>query len=145
MNSICIITDIKELEGTAYIEVLPGAYKDKCWNDGSLFFDEEAFGYIEPILQRNVPAYDHYAFSEIGRDKWLAIIDDLDELQSLITSATSIVDLQGHIGLPFGGTEERFARDFDASKGALSRLISEFSVWLRAKINENDSITVLGM
>ncbi|MFZ0959301.1 MAG: hypothetical protein WAO35_00230 [Terriglobia bacterium] len=44
MKSIRIITTKSELEGTGYIEVLPGAYKEKCWNEGYLFFDEEVFG-----------------------------------------------------------------------------------------------------
>ncbi len=36
MENIRIITNKNELEGTCYIEVLPGAYKNKCWNEGSL-------------------------------------------------------------------------------------------------------------
>jgi hypothetical protein len=37
MEEIRIITNKGELEGTCYIEVLPGPYREQCWNEGSLF------------------------------------------------------------------------------------------------------------
>lgn len=145
MNDIRIIRNKNELEGTAYIEILPATYKEKCWNEDSVFFDEEVFGYLEPILQKHVPTYDHYAFTEIGRDKWRAIIDDFEHLRSLLSSATSVADLHGRVGFRFGGTDERFGKEFRANKGALFVLVSEFTTWLRAKVIENESITILGI
>jgi hypothetical protein len=68
MKEIRIITNKGELEGTCYMEILPGPYREKCWNEGSLFFEEEVFGYLEPIIKRHVETYDHYAFTEIKRN-----------------------------------------------------------------------------
>jgi hypothetical protein len=33
------IADRSSLEGTAYVEVMAGAYTNRCWNDGSLRAD----------------------------------------------------------------------------------------------------------
>ena len=42
MSSACYIraiADRSSLEGTAYVEVMAGAYTNRCWNDGSLRAD----------------------------------------------------------------------------------------------------------
>ena len=41
LDDIKIIIDQSEMEGTCYIEVLPGQYKHKCWNSESIYFSEE--------------------------------------------------------------------------------------------------------
>jgi hypothetical protein len=145
MEEIRIITNKSELEGTCYMEVLPGPYKEKCWNEGSLFFEEEAFGYLEPIIKRHVETYDHYAFTEIKKEQWLAIVNDFDKLELQIISSKSVSDLQNQVGFIFKRGDERFSSNFDINKTALSQLFSEFSKWIRAKTNEHDSITILGI
>lgn len=47
---IRLIRNNKDRDGTCYFEFLPGIYRDKCWNEESVFMDEEVFGFIEPIL-----------------------------------------------------------------------------------------------
>ncbi|WP_321872656.1 hypothetical protein [Burkholderia ubonensis] len=74
MDDIRIIRDLSELEGTAYIELMGGPYARKCWNAGSLFFKEEVFGLLEPAIARQIPDYDHFAFTGIGMTDWLSIV-----------------------------------------------------------------------
>ncbi len=145
MKAIRVITNKDELEGTGYIEVLPGSYKNQCWNEGSLFFEEEVFGYLEPLIERHEPTYDHYAFTEIEKKQWVAIADDLDALHSLLTSRVEVAELQNHIGFIFKGTAEHFAENFEPNKAALALLIAEFSGWIRAKLKEHSAMTILGM
>ena len=145
MNDIRIIKAKEELEGTCYMELLPGTYKDKCWNDGSLFFDEEVFGYIEPIFKFHITSYDHYAFIEVKKDVWLKIIEDLKNLRSLLQSATSITELNDRVGFIYRESAEQYAANFLENNSALSHLISELLEWLCAKICEHESITILGM
>lgn len=45
-DGLKILHSRNELEGTCYIELLPGKYCGTCWNEGSLFFTEEDFGYF---------------------------------------------------------------------------------------------------
>lgn len=63
---ITLYRSTAELEGTAYIELLPRPYRDQCWRPRSVFLDEEAFGFIEPMIEKLCFKYNHYAFTEIG-------------------------------------------------------------------------------
>jgi hypothetical protein len=133
------------LEGTCYIEVLPGSYNGQCWNEGSLFFDEEVFGYLEPIIEKHVSAYNHYAFTEIEKTQWLAITDDFEHLNAQISSSTTISDFQEKVGFIFNGTGERFSMNFHSNKAVLIQLISEFISWVKIKLNQYTSLTILGI
>jgi ribosomal protein S17E len=53
--------------------------------------------------------------------------------------------LQNQAGFIFKRGGERFSSNFDINKTALSQLVAEFSKWVRAKTNEHDSITILGI
>ena len=145
MEIIRIIRRKAELEGTAYVELLPGPYKNQCWTDGSLFFEEEVFGYMEPIILRHVPAYDHYAFTEIAANKWASIVSDFRPLEVALERATSVQELKAEVGFLFRGAEVRFAENFQANKDALVRLLNEVSAWVSSKVSEHGCITVLGL
>ncbi|WP_179088476.1 hypothetical protein MKY66_11925 [Paenibacillus sp. FSL R5-0766] len=54
-----IIRDREELEGTGYIEVLPGKYLGQFWNEDSIYFDEEVFGFVEKTIENIFSGYDH--------------------------------------------------------------------------------------
>src|SRR5262245_28844859 len=103
MEPIRLIEQKSELRGTCYIEFLPGKYAGRCWNDGSVFLDEEVFGLIEPKIIAQVPEFDHYAFIEIQGEVWNQIIRDLRDLSERLKSAQSIDDLAAEIGFFFVG------------------------------------------
>lgn len=145
MESIRIIKNKDELEGTGYVELLAGPYLKKCWIDGSLFFDEETFGYIEPAIERRVPEYDHYSFTEISMESWGAIVGDLKAVRALLQRANSVADLGGAVGFIFSGSEERFADGFVENKAALCHMIAEVSAWIEETARTHDSVTVLGI
>jgi len=145
MEAIRIIRSKTELEGTAYVELLPGPYRKQCWNDGSLFFEEEVFGYLEPIILRQVPSYDHYAFTEITANKWASIVSDFRSLEVELGRASSVQELKAEVGFLFRGAEVRFAEQFHANRGALGRLLSEVSAWVSIKASEHGCVTVLGL
>ena len=142
---IRIITDQRELEGTCYIEVLPGPYKNQCWNDGSLYFEEEVFGYVEPIFERHVAAYDHYAFTPIEKVACMSIAEALERLAELTATAASISELAPHIGFVFNGSKQRFESAFESNKIALAKLARQFAIWIRSTTTEHECITVLGI
>ena len=145
MHTIRIIRSKGELEGTAYVELLPGAYKKQCWNDDSLFFEEEVFGYLEPIVLRHFPAYDHYAFTEIAAPKWESIVEDFRSLRVALEQATSIEELKAQVGFLFRGSEVRFAENFQENRSALANLLTEVSVWLSNQATKHGCVTVLGL
>ena len=113
---IKILRDKNELEGTCYMEVLPGKYDGKCWSDTSIFFDEDVFGLLEPIIERHAKGYDHFSFIEINKNAWLKIISDLERLLDLLKPETSSEELRQHLGFLFKNTEIEFFENFDQNK-----------------------------
>lgn len=75
-----LIRHTRELSGTCYFELLPGPYCGKCWNEGSVFLSEGAFGLFEPVIASHEPRFDHYSFVEIPRPTWEYILVELDQL-----------------------------------------------------------------
>ena len=145
METIKIIKYISELNGTAYVELLPGAYNNQCWNTNSLFFEEEVFGYLENIIARHVPSYDHYAFTEINKETWDKIVQDFLTLESRLYEAQSGDKLLEDVGFLFRDSETRFTEGFQENKAALSRLLGEVSIWISKESSQHGCVTVLGL
>ncbi|MDY3555944.1 hypothetical protein R5W24_005090 [Gemmata sp. JC717] len=115
MSPIRLIRDTAELSGTCYFEFLPGPYRGRCWNAGSVFLAEDVFGLIEPVIARHVPEFDHYSFVAVGRATWERVIPDL-------------------------GREA--AASADRAFGALA---GELAAWLREQLDDHECVSVLGM
>lgn len=145
METIRVIKSKNELNGTAYVELLPGIYKDQCWNENSLFFDEEVFGYLENIISRHVPTYDHYAFTEISSETWGNIVADFQLLESKLPEFHSVDDMAIEVGFLSYRSKIRFAENFNENKAAFERLLSETSVWISKKASQHGCVTVLGL
>jgi hypothetical protein len=145
MEPITILRDPAALEGTAYIELLPGGYRDSCWNEGSVFLTEEVFGYFEPIIERHEPRFDHFAFVDVERSTWNAILDDLAGVARDLRAAASIEDVPPLVGFYYLGTKQEFAASFCENADALAALLDELGVWLREQLSRVEVIAVLGM
>ncbi|NJL59783.1 MAG: hypothetical protein HC887_09210 [Desulfobacteraceae bacterium] len=127
------------------MELLAGKYRNQCWNDGSIFFEEETFGYIEPTIEKCVESYDHYAFTEIAAPVLQEIVKTLRGIKSLLEQAHSVEELKEEVGFFFADSKEQFSESFQENKMALSRLINELSEWMLTKGDEHGSITILGL
>ena len=145
MEPIYIIRDKSQLQGTCYIELLPGAFASQFWNDDSLFFTEEVFGLIEPIIERHTPQYDHYSCTDIRRSVWDRIIADLEQLAEQAEAATQIGDIRSDVRFFFNTTEAEFANEFRTNADALTRVSRELISWVREKLKEHECISILGM
>ena len=55
-----------------------GALQDRCWNEDSIYMDEETFGYLESAVKEYEP-YGHYAFNEVDAEIWMRIVNRLEE------------------------------------------------------------------
>ena len=98
---IQLICEKGKLEGTAYFELLPGRYKNKCWNEESVFLEEENFGFIEHIIEEWVEKYGHYSFVEVNAQRWEEIVRRLLSMRETLRQAKTIDDLDGHVGFFF--------------------------------------------
>jgi hypothetical protein len=145
MKTIKVIKSKAELDGTAYVELLPGTYSNKCWNENSLFFEEEIFGYLENIISRHVPSYDHYAFTQIDKEAWGKIVSDFKSLESKLDQSLSLEDLHTDVGFLFLGSEASFAENFQENKTDLGGVLNEVSIWLTKEASQHGCVTVLGL
>jgi hypothetical protein len=145
MENIEIIRDKSRLEGTCYIELSLGKYQGKHWEETSLFFEEETFGFIEMIFERHVPDYDHYSMNDAGSESWYKIIAELKELEELLNSATEFGDLIGKVGFVFGGTRDYVQNHFQQSKVQLQKMVTELSEWAEINIVKHGHIAILGI
>jgi len=148
MSSACrvrAITDRSLLEGTAYIEVMAGAYRNRCWNDGSLFFEEEVFGYIEPTIEKYEPTYDHYAFTQISMRDWEKIIKALADVRSRLEVETFRPGMLLQMGFLFTDSKERFTESMNANSVALGATISQIETWTDDNRFRYSCVTILGL
>ena len=145
MDPITLLRDPAKLEGTCYIELLPGGYHESCWNPGSVFLTEEVFGYIEPMVERHEPRFDHFAFVDIERDTWTRILEDLAVQADALRSARSPAQLSPEPLFFYPGTRDAFTADFRANATRLADLIDELGTWIREQLRTHEVIAVLGM
>jgi hypothetical protein len=145
MEPITILRDPAALEGTAYIELVPGGYRDSCWNAGSVFFTEEVFGYFEHVIERHEPRYDHFAFVDVERATWSAILHDFADLARALRAAASVDEVAPLMQFYYMGTEQEFAASFRENADALAALLDELGLWLREQLSREDVVAVLGM
>lgn len=136
---------MKQLESTAYVEILPGTHQDECWNEGSLFLDEESFGFLERVIQRNVPAYDHYAFTKVEKCTWEQIVTELSSLLEQVRHTQSTSDFAENVYFFFKDTEANFQAEFEMNRERLERLMGEFCEWVSSTLEAEKVVTVLGM
>ncbi|WP_027801169.1 hypothetical protein [Paraburkholderia dilworthii] len=139
------ITDRASLEGTAYVEVMAGAYANRCWNDGSLFFEEEVFGYIEPTIEKYEPTYDHYAFTQISTHDWVKIVKALADIRSGLGVETFRPAMLERIGFLFTDSKERFTENLNKNCVVLGALISQMEMWTSDNQYGHSCVTILGL
>jgi hypothetical protein len=145
LNPIRLIHDRQELGGTVYFELLPGPYRGKCWNEGSLFVEEDVFCLLEPTISRHHSGFDHYSFTTIGSSVWREIVIDLRQLSRTAASAKTFADLRPHVGFCFTNSDADFEADFEGNKEALARLARELATWVDSCVEEKECISILGI
>jgi len=144
MEKIEIIRDVKSLVGTCYIEINLGKY-EKCWQKTSLYFSEDIFGLIEPVFEKSILSYGHYAFNEIEKKAWFLIIFELQKMKNFVSEAGAIDDLVGKVGFIYRETRAEFQSDFMKHKQELVEMIDDFILWLQQNLKKYDNISVLGL
>lgn len=127
------------------MEVLPGKYSGKCWNDGSIYFTEEAFACIEPSIEQEYPEYDPYAFNDIPRDIWWRIIERLEKVIALLDEKPQMDLLKEHIRFFFADSEQDFRQNDEQNLEMLRDMLTEFVAWTKEQLKHHDYISVLGI
>lgn len=145
MEPIGMITDKQELDGTGYIELLPGVFTGKVWSSHSVYFSEECFGYIEPVFEEVVADFNRYAFTEVPVALLPELVARLRKLMDFLGKVKGTDELNGRVGFAHAEDEALFALDFAANRQALVDMIDELCDWLEKQAGEQDAITILGL
>jgi hypothetical protein len=139
-----LIKDTNHLEGTCYFEFLPGKYRNKCWNQGSVFLSEEAYDLLEACFSENIKGYDHYAFMEADQDAIEKIIHCLNKLEKQIEKSISAEGLSNSMKINNYQRSE-LELNWPESKYRLKAMVEDINHWLQKVIKENEVISILGM
>ncbi|PGK52168.1 hypothetical protein CN918_30720 [Priestia megaterium] len=141
-----MIKNVENIESTNYIELLPGEYTAKYWNENSVYFADEAFRYFYNVISRYVPSYSIKTVTEIKAETWTRISKKLKELAEFLSDNPPMIEIEKWID--FDNVEESI-KCFDRHKELyikdLIRLIKEFTKWLEETCKTYSYITILGI
>ncbi len=76
-----------DLDSTGYMEIGPGKYSGKHWQDGFLFVCENSFGVAEGIIMKHFKDYDHYGINNIPKEEGLSISSEWLHVASALKNA----------------------------------------------------------
>lgn len=117
----------RELGSTGYMEIGPGRYAGKHWQDGFVFVWEDAFTMAEGILARHLPEYDHLDMNDVPREvgravaaEWRAAAEALATLTP--AEAYRLLNLDAWYG---NGLEEELASHRSEIRAMLLELADE--------------------
>jgi len=144
------ITLIRDPSQRGAYEFLPGEFRGKFWNSGSVYLEEVTFVLISNPILRHVPDVDYLGTTLIQRPVWERIIEDLEALAIRVSQAANLSELDGALGffrslLGDSKEEKEFQKDFSINAKALVAVIGELVAWLRETLKTNASVSILGV
>lgn len=142
---IQVVEDFSELDSGQFLEVFPGPYRGRAWNDESVFVEDEAFALIEPIVRRHVADFDHRKTFKIESVVWGKIVDDLEILKGALASASSFDEVKEFLGFRSDSACEEFASNFDSNLSSLVSMIDRLVGWLREELQGKEVLSILGV
>ncbi len=141
-----LIKNREDLGSNCCTVLMPGKRGDKSkWDNSSIFFEEDTFGFLEDIIESIIPRFSHYAVTEISKTDWINIIDRFSILISELRTAKNISDIKSPLYFHFKNTEKEFLSDFQGNKTKLANMTEELCQWLTEKLEKEDVITIVGM
>lgn len=142
---IQLIRQLSDLDGGEFLEIFPGPYKGRSWNEQSVYVEDHAFSVLEGIVKRQAPNYDNRANTQIEKEAWQSIINDLNRLHATLLNAGSISDLNESLTFRDATISGEFGADFNANKAKLLTLIEELKNWLARELETQPIISILGI
>jgi hypothetical protein len=140
---IQLIQQLSELDGGDFLEIFPGPYKGRAWNEQSVYVEDEAFSLLTPIVLRHAPEFDNCGNTPISKESWIAIIKDLEALKRDLASANSVDAL--NLQFRNATISSDFGSGFEENKRKLTVLIDDLSGWLNRELEKQTIISILGI
>lgn len=131
------------LEDTCFIEIGPGKYSGKHWQEGFVFVGEDAFGCAEGILQSHFSDYDHFGMNDIPKSTGLLIIAEWRE------ASTKMERLESHEAAqllrPHSAALPGLVADISAHRKEIQALLNDLADELERLYRTDEWVCVLGM
>ncbi|MDZ4727502.1 MAG: hypothetical protein SH817_15195 [Leptospira sp.] len=143
MNSnFKLLHNISELEGTCYIEFLPGKYTGKCWNESSIYINEETFLIFEDLFKEVLINYDHYSFNEMPASKVRLLKVKLHQRISILKNLQNNLLNGETLSLQIN---ELFTQKFKSNQIEIIQMLENFYDWLKKIETQNIPLSILGI
>jgi len=132
------INDLPEVDG-AYLELLPGKYENKCWNDNSIYIEESELCIVNDLLHKVNNEYMKWGFEYYYDENMLEKLEN--ELQKRLDEIIN----NGY--LKKGKSNKKYYDyinvHMDLFKNDIIEMLDDLISWI--KMNKSKGITVIGM
>ena len=132
-----------ELDSTGYMEVGPGKYSGKHWQEGFLFIWEDAFGMAEGVLAKHVPNYDHFSMTDVPKDAGLKVVAEWREIADRLADM-SPQEVQGALKLA-ASYRDRLDSEVVAHSAEIAGMLRELAAACGSFYEREDWVCILGM
>jgi hypothetical protein len=137
----------EQVQSGLVMQLVPGALNDPVAADQSVFFSEDAFFFIEPVISQAWPAYrnyGHWGVSKIPAEAWRAIVEELKTLRQHLETARApfTFDLSESMA---GDVGREFLLKFDEQRFRLVAMINAMTAWLELHLASTPVITIAGI
>jgi hypothetical protein len=128
-------------DDTCYFEFLPGKYQDKCWNENSVFIEEEIIYIIEDLLYKSNKNFDRYELANFYDSDQLNILE-----QELSKRLNEIKDNKEYNLTGTFFVKETYVdinKDIKIYYNDIIEMLNSLIVWIKS--NKENGITVIGI
>jgi hypothetical protein len=139
---------LKRGHGGLNMDLCPGRYHGHPMPEDAIQIAEDSFWFLESGIKSHsaqyARPYAHYGVTDIPRTEWFAILGEWKELQRLLLTAKTPLDLPVLRKGP-RYARKAFIRDFRRNCAGLAKMIGMLEEWFRAKLESNDQIFIGGI
>jgi hypothetical protein len=143
-DQLKLITDVRLLKGTQYLEFLPGEYTKVCWNEHSAYLAEDDFNIIEGLIVSVAKDFDHFAFQTWDSDLIRQLIAELRAAAAQLVEAAS-PDNVVNILLTKNARLITDPNELYSHRTTIAEMMCALSNWLENTCQSYDRISILGI
>lgn len=105
-----------------------------------MYFADEAFALLGPILQKYIPHYCQESVFEVAREAWMSIVVDIIRLAEFIRLSSSYQDIYAQAPIYFSG----MTTDYPSWQNGLAVELMRFVGWLQVTLETQECVTIVG-
>jgi hypothetical protein len=137
------------MPGGLTMVLMPGEYEGRGDGRPMVWLQEDAFGFVEPVIATCWPEYrnyGHWGVNEIPVDVWRAIIEKMRERKAAFLAARSPRELNDlDIYLFSRQATRELTRDFETTRANAIGMIDDLVAWLEAQFASCRVVTLCGV